>query len=68
MKRETNEYYTTIYADEGKTFKHKEDGEIIGRMIILSKIDSADNYIEVDIPAEPEDEKDEALKILGVEL
>lgn len=56
-----------LNADEGKTFARKSDNVILGPMLTLGVKDSISNYTEVPI-IEPstEDEKAEALRILGV--
>lgn len=55
----------TIYADEGK---YLTNGTAYGTMITLGNNDSPANWKEVDyMPSDdPIDERDEALKILGV--
>ena len=35
-------------CDEGKTFRHKENGMIMGNGLSLGENDSIDNYEEVD--------------------
>ena len=50
MKIETNEHYTVITADEGKTFARKADGEVVAPEIILGCLDAPENYMEIDIP------------------
>lgn len=47
-----------LVASEGKIFAHKETEEILGSSLWLGKEDSADNYIEVDIPVEQEQEEE----------
>ena len=37
-------------CDEGKTFRHKENGMIMGNGLSLGENDSIDNYEEVDDP------------------
>jgi hypothetical protein len=46
-----------IIASEGKTFARKDDGTVLGTRLWLGKNDSAENYIEVDIPPPVEEEK-----------
>jgi hypothetical protein len=59
------ELYTVIVADEGKVLARKDDStKIIGKKIILSVIDSADNYIEVDEPKEEEKQEVRGVKKL----
>lgn len=74
--------YIQITADPGKTFRRIHDGHIIGSPVILSvdystgqaREDKPEYYEEVERPESEfpeiptESEKDEALKILGVQL
>ena len=43
-----------LVAKEGKIFKNKLTGEILGFELYLGKNDSIDNYEEVDKPVEEE--------------
>ena len=54
MRTQDNVNYT---CDEGKVFRRKEDGIIMGNGLSLGKEDSIENYEEVD---NPEAEKKEA--------
>lgn len=44
MTKENNK----ITADKGKTFTDKE-GNIVGSVLYLGIVDSADNYVEIEI-------------------
>ena len=43
-----------IVAKEGKVFKNKLTGEVLGFELYLGKNDSIDNYEQVDKPVEEE--------------
>ena len=43
-----------IVAKEGKVFKNKLTGEVLGFELYLEKNDSIDNYEQVDKPVEEE--------------
>jgi len=58
MKKETNEHYTVITADEGKIFADLE-GNIVAKEIYIGNIDSPDNYVEIDEPEPMIEEKQE---------
>lgn len=45
MKTENNRQY---YCDEGKVFRRKADGFIMGDKIDLGKNDNIENYEEID--------------------
>lgn len=45
-----------IVADDGMTFARKEDNEILGTTLYLGINDSADNYIEVPIPEDKDED------------
>ena len=47
MKTENNRQY---YCDEGKVFRRKADGFIMGNGLDLGDTDSIENYEEVDNP------------------
>lgn len=55
MKTENNRQY---YCDEGKVFRRKDDGFIMGDGLDLGYTDSIKNYEEVDNP-DIEDNKEE---------
>lgn len=55
MKTENNRQY---YCDEGKVFRRKDDGFIMGDGLDLGYADSIENYEEVDNP-DIEDNKEE---------
>lgn len=55
MKTENNRQY---YCDEGKVFRRKVDGFIMGNGLDLGDADSIENYEEVDNPNN-EDNKEE---------
>ncbi len=54
MKTENNRQY---YCNEGKVFRRKADGFIMGNGLDLGDADSIENYEEVDNP-NPEDNKE----------
>ena len=58
MKTENNRQY---YCDEGKVFRRKADGFIMGNGLDLGETDSIENYEEVDNP-NPEDNKEKEKK------
>ena len=47
MKTENNRQY---YCDEGKVFRRKADGFIMGNGLDLGVTDSIENYEEIDDP------------------
>ena len=47
MKTENNRQY---YCDEGKVFRRKADGFIMGNGLDLGNTDSIENYEEIDDP------------------
>jgi hypothetical protein len=72
MKTETVNGMTVLIPDEGKVITNVDGSAVYEGQIYLGKMDSASNYREIDkgdiIPPPTEEEKNEALKILGVEL
>jgi hypothetical protein len=56
MKTENNRQY---YCDEGKVFRRKADGFIMGNGLDLGDADSIENYEEVDDPNAKDNKEEE---------
>lgn len=56
MKTENNRQY---YCDEGKVFRRKADGFIMGDGLDLGDVDSIENYEEVDDPNAKDNKEEE---------
>jgi hypothetical protein len=56
MKTENNRQY---YCDEGKVFRRKADGFIMGNGLDLGATDSIENYEEVDDPNAKDNKEEE---------
>ena len=56
MKTENNRQY---YSDEGKVFRRKADGFIMGNGLDLGDTDSIENYEEVDDPNAKDNKEEE---------
>jgi hypothetical protein len=56
MKTENNRQY---YCDEGKVFRRKADGFIMGNGLDLGETDSIENYEEVDDPNAKDNKEEE---------